>query len=104
MVAELLRDQRVVAPGNESIAPDGIIAYGRDVTISMLAGQILGSQFITLPMARGFLPVVAAMLNDVDLNARIAALRTLGRLGARRGGARLGYGGSIGGHVQRCTV
>ena len=82
-VAELLRDQRVVAPGNQSIAPDGIIAYGRDVTISMLAGQILGSQFITLPMARGFLPVVAAMLNDVDLNARIAALRTLGRLAGR---------------------
>ena len=41
---------------NQSIAPDGIIAYGRDVTISMLAGQILGSQFITLPMARGSSP------------------------------------------------
>ena len=61
------------------------------MTISMLAGQILGSQFITLPMARGFLPVVAAMLNDVDLNARIAALRTLGRLGgaARRRTSRI---------------
>lgn len=87
MVAELLRDQRVIAPGQG--LPGVVDVYGRDMTISMLAVQILGSQFITPAMAREFLPVVSAMLNDVDLNTRIAALRTLGRLGGRGADARV---------------
>lgn len=87
MVAELLRDQRVIAPGQG--LPGVVNAYGRDMTISMLAVQVLGSQFITSAMAREFLPVVSAMLKDVDLNTRIAALRTLGRLGGRGAEARV---------------
>ena len=87
MVAELLRDQRVIAPGQG--LPGVVNVCGRDMTISMLAVQVLGLQFITSAMAREFLPVVSAMLNDVDLNTRIAALRTLGRLGGRGAEARV---------------